>query len=234
MGTGDAIRKIARDPRDWFASGLVRSVDDHDDWGLVISVELTDGRTVEARPSHVGLGDGSGIYVPFEVDDEVLLVFDAGEVNNAVVLASKPVSRPQRPESEYDNDRIRITHPEAVEVRGVGDDEVHGVVVRTFLDDLSDHLQDLIDIGNEASGTASASGSGTITGSANLTSGAVTGSSALNAGTVSTINTLRSLLIDLGATAQALRTLVEQSRNAEGGTGGAPHCSPILRATDEG
>ena len=228
-----ALRKATQDPRAWADVGLVTEVAEHATWGIEVMVELPDGGEAACRPAWAGLRGARGALCAFAKGEEVIVLFPGGHRNAAIVLDMRPANDGQGVGPTFDNDddtRQRFGREDVAHHLAEGAVTPESVVVAPFLDDLSTHLDNLITIGNTANASATASNATTVTGTANLMTGAVAGSGVINANTVATINTLRDLLIDLGTTAQALKTLVDKSRNRVDGRAGYPHASDLLRA----
>lgn len=115
MSIESDIRKIAFDTREWVLTATVVSAAESDKYGLQVTCELIDGRTVDARPLVLGSGDGTGITCPYRNGEEVILFCPNGDLNQAVVFKG-PTSLPQKPDA-WDNDKIRITQPKGTRVR---------------------------------------------------------------------------------------------------------------------
>lgn len=128
--------------------GVVTAIEAHDAWGHVLTVELQpEGTTVLARPGHPGTGSaGGGVYIPFELDAEVLVLLPAGDPNRAVALHG-PASSAQPIPSGWNNDRVLVQHSAGLEVRGSDVGVVQAVVTEDLLGQLSGVLTEIAAIG---------------------------------------------------------------------------------------
>lgn len=198
-------------------TGLVESIAESRTYGYLVTVELPDGRKPQCRPWFPGSALRADVF-EIAVGDEALVIPIGGTMETAIPVALIGVVNggDGKPPSDWNNSR-RLIYGSAVEVRETAGADVEGAVLRPFLDDLSTFLAGLDGVGDAAAASTAPTGAGSV-------SGAV---STLNAADVATMNVLRSQLIQIGALATTLKTLVDQ---AKAGQGTSPHVSGVLRA----
>ena len=112
------LQELATEGMAWVLIGQVTAVDEHADFGYLLTLELVDdGRTIQARPMW-GLGGkaGEGIYSRIEVDDEALVLLPGGDPNRAVAIVG-PSSSEAKPPTGWANDKAEIVDRGGLEVR---------------------------------------------------------------------------------------------------------------------
>ena len=124
--------------------GIVTAVETHAAWGHLLTVTLQpEGLEVQARPGHLSTGSaGGGVYVPFEVDAEVLVLLPGNDPNRAVALHG-PASTSAPIPTGWNNDSVLVQHSGGLEVRGSNAGVMHAVVLETLLGDLANALTEL-------------------------------------------------------------------------------------------
>lgn len=188
-------------------------------YGWVAEVELLHGadRVTDARIVFPG-----GLYAPVSEGDRVLVLFLEGRADQAICIPQVAMGGDAKPPAEWvsDQDRARLVYG-LTEVRGSGGDSVEGVLTRSFLDDLSSMLGDLVTIGISATALTP------VVGIVSTLVDPPVPLASLPETDVATINGVKALLTNLGTTAASLKALVDLARIGQG-TG--PHCSDMLRA----
>lgn len=115
MRGAKALRHLARDTREWVATGIVTAASDSPDYGLVVTVQLLDGRLLDARPIIPGVGDTTGTTVSFDVGAEVIVLLPQGDVNQALVMTGC-TNREQQPDT-WEQGKQRTVQPNGSEYR---------------------------------------------------------------------------------------------------------------------
>lgn len=187
--------------------GVVTRVEDDDAWGRRLTVELDDGRTVHAQPLHVGTGARS-VYVDVKVDDLCVAIPIGGSARDWIAIVAGCFEASPPPD-EVASSTATLLYGPTVEAREAGGDAVEGVVLRSFLDDLSTHLGD---VANAATTVAGSTPPATLPEVA-----------AFCAEVIAAFATI-------ATSAGTLKGKADTARNANAGKGGAPHVSPVLRA----
>lgn len=124
--------------------GTITAIDAHTAWGHVLTVTVQpDGMQVQARPGHLSVGSaGGGVYVPYEVGAEVLLLLPGGDPNRAVALHG-PASTEAPIPTGWDNDSVLVQYSGGMQVRGSNAGVMRALVLETFLGDLANALTEL-------------------------------------------------------------------------------------------
>lgn len=136
-GGEQGLRDLTADGRVWLSLGVVTAIETHDAWGYLLAVTLQPGGLqVQARPGFTGCGSsGSGAWVPFEVDAEVIILAPDGDLNRAVAIHG-PTSSPAKPPTGWSNNKVEIVHGGGLEVRASQGATVRPVVTEGLLPDL--------------------------------------------------------------------------------------------------
>jgi hypothetical protein len=143
----DRLRSIADDGRAWVAIGTVDTIEEHAAWGVLLNcVVQPDGREVQARVVRWGAGAAIGAEWPVSQDDEVLLVFPGGDVNQALAIPGLASRRAPVP-SSFDNAHPEIVHPGGLTLRTTQAGAIHAVVLESILEKLEAVLDEVIAIG---------------------------------------------------------------------------------------
>jgi hypothetical protein len=153
----DRLRSIADDGRAWVAIGTVDTIEEHAAWGVLLNcVVQPDGREVQARVVRWGAGNGIGAEWPVSQDDEVLLVFPRGDVNQALAIPGLASRRAPVP-SSFDNAHPEIVHPGGLTLRTTQAGVAQAVVLAELLPRLADALSEI------ATGLAAIPSTNTVT-----------------------------------------------------------------------
>lgn len=186
--------------------GIVTAVEEDDAWGRRLSVELDDGRTVHAQPWYLGTG-ARGVFPDIKAGDVCLAIPVNGNARDWIALVGGCFES-SSPPNEVRNSTATLLYGPAVEARSAGGEQVQGVVVRQFLNDLSATVGDAIDaLTPVATSTPPTDVASLIAFCGKVTAAAVAVNVALS----------------------TLKTKLDQATAAQSGKGGAPFCSPVLR-----
>lgn len=131
--------------------GVITAIEAHAAWGHLLSVTLQpDGLEVQARPGHLSTGSaGGGVYVPYEVGAEVLVLLPGNDPNRAIAMHG-PASTSAPIPAGWDNDRVLVQHSGGLEVRGSNAGLTQAVVTEDLLPDLIGVFTEVVAIGAAA------------------------------------------------------------------------------------
>lgn len=202
-GAANGLRGVVKDLREWVTTGIVTARD-----GYMLTVDLTDGRPVEARAVHPSPGSGRGMFWRVSVGTEVMVLLDHGQPGGAMAWPS-PAGPAQDLPSDVADDDVLYLYDTHVEVRSAEGQGVDGVVLRSLLDDLVGMTTDLAAV------------------MVALTDPLTPPGTALqNAAILTAMRTAGATIVE------KLATLNGRLNTSRAGQGVAPYCSPVLRATD--
>lgn len=202
-GPANGLRSALRDNREWVTTGIVTARD-----GYMLTVDLTDGRPVEARAVHPSPGSGRGLFWRVTVGTEVAVLLDHGQPGGAMAWPSVASPAQDLPSDVADDDVLYL-YDSHIEVRSAEGQGVDGVVLRAMLDDLVGVTTDL------AAVMVALTNSLTPPGTAGQ-----------NAAILGAMRTAGANIVE------KLATLNGRLNTSRAGQGTAPYCSPVLRATD--
>lgn len=191
-------------PRASVLRGRVVEVEDDDDFGVMLRVETTCGRTVDAQPVFVGAVGEQGGYDPIPVGAAVVVLLPYGQEAGAIALSGLATARSQVP-SDYDN--AKSLRYGLAEHRSAAGDDVDGVLLRPLLDDLRSMAAAFKAALDALANTAPVTNDG--------------GAALQNAMKVSWT---------AGGGSAAVGDAITAMDNSRAGQGAAPHCSGVLRA----
>lgn len=228
-GLLESLQAASADPREWVRLGIVRDSSDDADFGLSLTVELTDGRPVEVRPLWPFADGGGGDFGPIPVGAEVVVLFPNGDTNAGIAVLG-PANVQQRPDDAWDGGR-EINAALTVRAKGASRE---AVLTRTLLDDLSGFLSDLhtfLGAVRTAAGIANAAVTSPAYVSAVATAKAIDPSLGVIADALTSVG---GALAGLNTSATALQTTEATWRArvdaARAGEGDGPFCSTALKA----
>lgn len=205
---GSSIGMLTQGPVQ-IALGTIKSRETDDLTGHRLIVDI-GGRDIECLPLYLGNDSRNGVFTRYEVGASALVFVPHGSRGSAVALAGV-VCEPAKPPDDFDHDRMVLVDSGGVHARKAHDEATENVVVKGFLDDLSETLGDL----------------GTQLGLAVTAVGALNSASVGPLAGLSTgFTNLATALVQMQTDLAALQTEVDQSR----ATPGKPHLSHILTA----
>lgn len=109
------VRSPGIDPRTWVSLAVVKSVTIDPEEGVFADVRLMPRRRLETcRVGQVYAGDGFGLYIPIEVDDEVLVEAPDGDPDHGLILTRRLHSPSHPPSSDLarnPNDVLLVVKP---------------------------------------------------------------------------------------------------------------------------
>lgn len=95
---GEALGRPGIDPRLWVSLAVVEKVVIDPDHGVLVDVLLLPSQLHEtARVATLYAGSGFGLYLPLEVDDEVVVVAPSGEPDQGLVVMPRLWSQADPP-----------------------------------------------------------------------------------------------------------------------------------------
>lgn len=138
------IRSLARDHRAWVELGVIDSIEQDPDVGLMLECSIVPGGdTIHARPRWSSGGrTGEGLWHRAEVGDEVMLLLPGGDRNRAVALFG-PLSGPAKPPDGWTADSLQLVDRDGLEVRTEAGTDVEPVVLATLLPSLKSSLTEM-------------------------------------------------------------------------------------------
>ncbi len=144
-GGSDLMLRRLQASTPYVLTGTISGIEEHADFGYLLTVDLRpgDGRTVQARLCALGSGDGSGIFWPVVVGDEVLVLLPDGDPNRAVAIPGLPSSA-AAPPSSWGNDHVEVVHANGMKVRRTAAAPVSEVVLATLLPELVQGLTAIV------------------------------------------------------------------------------------------
>lgn len=86
---GEALKRPGIDPRTWVSLAVVQAVGVQDDGVYVDVMLIPSGLEEHARVSAAYSGSGYGLYLPVEVNDEVVVACPAGDMDNGLVVVGR-------------------------------------------------------------------------------------------------------------------------------------------------
>lgn len=100
---------------------------------------VPEDHTISARVANAGQGEGRGVFALPRVGDEVLVFFPDGDMQAAVIFAGVGSLAAPNPTSNT-GDQILILHPGGVELKTQDAAQTEGVVLRSLVNDLRQHI----------------------------------------------------------------------------------------------
>lgn len=149
VGLDQRLRDLVGAPPPSVELGTVDEVEAFAGGYLVTCTVQPSGRKVQARLAALGAGDGTGLYWPLAVGDEVLLLFPGGDANRAVAIPGWRSTAAPKPSTD-DQTGPGLVHPRGFAVRTSGAGMVQGVVLESFLDAFRAVLTELAAVGAAA------------------------------------------------------------------------------------
>src|SRR5690606_37942889 len=105
-----------------------------------VRIRLQPGnRVAEARVAYMGAGPNAGVLTPLGEGTEVLVLVPHNRIREAVVLAGFHSQASPLPRS-WDGSKLRMKHPEGVNLRAAEGQPAHGIVLGPLLPDLQDFV----------------------------------------------------------------------------------------------
>jgi len=200
-GTGDTGRERPQ-------RGVVTAVESDDAWGVRLTIQLADGRTVHAQPWFPGAGPRGDYYEVDRGDVAVCLPMEGSPSDWIALVGGANAKTP--PPGAATND-VRAIFGTRVELRAGATAQVEGVVLRPLLDDLHEVLTALQSV---------------VTALTNpLTP---PGTAVQNAAILTAMQTEANVPVT-GLSARLVATIADLA-TSKAGAGAAPHCSPVVRA----
>ncbi len=140
-GLQSKLAQVTEDGLERVTIGQIESIEANGPHGYFLNCRTRPaGNEVQARPA------ASGIWVPYNVGDEVELTFPGGDPNRAIArrgLTSTPDPIP----ADFNNSQPVFTHPQGLELRTANGAGVEKVTLATLLSALDGVLDEVIALG---------------------------------------------------------------------------------------